>query len=217
MIAKEGDQATNVNIVVNDADGDPVTVTNVTQPNLPGATLTCPTGAQAVPFNCTLSLRPFGFASSGNFTASISATDGIATTVQPIAITVGNVNQPPTLAAIPNQLVPQGTTVNVPLSATDTDVADNNITFSVTNVTPALNGVTLTPSGANTAGNLAIVVAANAGAVYTVTVTANDNDAVTPQAPGSGPLANSKQFTLTIFKPNSHPVFTQPAPGKCER
>src|SRR5882724_5205335 len=152
----EGDAARNVNIVVNDADGDPVTINSTTQPTLAGATLNCPSGAQAVPFNCTLSLPALGFQSSGFFTAAVSATDGAVTTNQTINITVGNVNRPPTLVAIQNQIVGQGTTTNVPLSASDQDAEDNNITFSVTNVTPALNGVTLVPTGANAAGNLAI-------------------------------------------------------------
>ncbi|HZS45535.1 MAG TPA: Ig-like domain-containing protein [Blastocatellia bacterium] len=214
--AKEGDTAHGVNIVVNDADGDPVTITSVTQPTLSGATLSCPGvgTSQAVPITCTLNFPTLGFTSAGNFTAAISATDGTDTTNQTINITVGNVNRPPSLAAITNRNLAQGATLDIPLSATDPDPEDTNITFSVTNVVPPLSNVTITPSGSNTAGNLHIVAAANAApAVYTVTVTANDNDAVTPQANGSGPLTSSQQFTLTIFKPNSPPVFTAPAPA----
>jgi uncharacterized repeat protein (TIGR01451 family) len=201
--AKEGDAAQSFMITVNDPDGNMVSITAITQPNIPGATLTCPNGLNtpaAVPFSCTLSLPALSFTSAGFYTAGVSASDGGATTNQTINITVGNVNRSPVLAAILNQKLVAGQTINVPLSATDPDPEDTNITFSVTNVTPSPVGVTLTPSGANTSGNLQIVVAANAQLqTLTVTVTANDNDAVTPQAAGSGPLTGSRQFTISVF------------------
>jgi hypothetical protein len=61
--------------------------------------------------------------------------------------------------------------------------------------------VSFTPSGANTSGNLQIVAAANAPLQsLTVTVTANDNDVVTPQAAGSGPLTASRQFIVGAYQ-----------------
>jgi hypothetical protein len=203
VTAKEGDAATLVNIIVDDPDHDPVTITNIVQPTLTGATLSCPTmGPVASPLTCTLSLPALGFSTAGFYTAGISVTDGTAATNQTINISGGNVNRAPVLAAIGNQVAKPGQTINVPLSATDPDAEDNNITFSVTDVTPALNGVTLTPTGSNTNGNLQIAVTANASPqTAIVTVTANDNDAKTPQSAGSGPLTDSKTFTVTILPP----------------
>jgi hypothetical protein len=148
---------------------------------------------------CSLNLPALGFTTAGTYTAAITASDGFFSTNQTIAITVGNVNRVPVIAPIAHQFLAPGQTVNLPLSATDPDPEDTNITFSVTNVVPAPTGISLTPSGSNTSGKLQIVVAANAPAqILTVTVTANDNDAVTPQASGSGPLTASTQFTVAI-------------------
>jgi len=176
-----------------------VTVTAITQPNLTGATITCPNGATATPFNCSLNLPLLSFTTAGSYNASVTVTDGInPPVVQPISITVQNVNRAPVLTAIPNQIASDGQTLNVPLASTDPDPEDTNRTFSVTNVVPAAVGVTFTPSGTNN-GNLQIVVAGNAPTqTLTVTVTVNDNDAVAPQAAGSGPLTASQQFTLDV-------------------
>jgi hypothetical protein len=183
-------------------DNESLTVSNITQPNLPGAALTCPSVGPVSPpatLTCSLNLPALSFTTAGTYTASLSGFDGSLTTTQSITITVGNVNRPPVLTTISNQAIAAGQTINVPLSATDPDPEDTNITFSVSNVSPAPAGLTFTPSGKNTAGNLQIVAAANVPPqILTVTVQANDNDAKTPQAPGSGPLTATTQFLLAV-------------------
>ena len=51
------------------------------------------------------------------------------TTAETFSISVGGVNQAPVLAAIGNQSVDEGATLNVPLSASDADTGDT-LTFT---------------------------------------------------------------------------------------
>jgi len=105
------------------------------------------------------------------------------------------VNQPPTLATIPNQTVNELTTMTVAVSATDPEAG------------PLTYQLTQAPAGA--AINASGVVSwtpteAQGPSTNTFTVQVADN--------GTPPLTDSKSFTVVVNEVNSAPVLTVPAP-----
>ena len=111
-----------------------------------------------------------------------------------VTITVNEFNDPPVLAAIGNQSVPELTTRSFTLSATDTDLPANTLSYSADDlpVGASLNSTTgffsWTPTeaqGPNT---------------YTVTFRVSDN--------GSPILSDEEVVTFTVGETNNAPEFT---------
>ncbi len=97
-------------------------------------------------------------------------------------------NQPPVLAAVANQSVPETSTVMVDFSAIDPDSA---ITFSVDRP-PTPSFVTLQDLGGGR-GRLLISPPAGSRGSYTIALRATDN--------GNPPLFDAKSFSLTVTPP----------------
>ena len=108
-------------------------------------------------------------------------------------VTVNEANMAPVIAAIANQTITEGGTLNVTASATDSDVPANSITYSVAgpqgiSINPSTGAITWTSDEDD------------GGQTYQVTVTATDN--------GTPVLRSTRSFTVTINEVNSSPTLT---------
>jgi hypothetical protein len=109
------------------------------------------------------------------------------------ALTVRNVNRAPVLGAIANQIMNEGATLNVSVSATDPD--GNGITLAANNL-PVFG--TFTDNG-NGTGAIRFTPGLGAAGVYpNITVVATDN--------GLPALSDTTTFTLTVRGANRAPV-----------
>lgn len=115
-----------------------------------------------------------------------------------VEITVTAVNDPPVLAAIPDQLVAEGQLLVVTNQASDADIPANTLTFSLTNAPMGMtidstNGViTWTPTEAQ------------GPSTNLVTVNVTDD--------GQPPLSAAQTFTVTVTEVNMAPVLAPPPP-----
>lgn len=137
----QGSGPTTINVLGNDndADNDPLTITDVTQPENGTVTFTT-TGVSYAPDET--------FAGTDSFTYSVS--DGTTTTVGTVTVTVTPVivvNAPPT-AVDDNVSTAEDTTINIDVTANDTDPEDDPLQLtavsSAGNGTVAINGATVT-------------------------------------------------------------------------
>ena len=112
-----------------------------------------------------------------------------------ITVTVNEVNVAPVLAAIANQTVNEGSTLNVTASATDADSPANTITYSLDPGAPA--GMTI---GSSSGAISWTTGEANGPNTYPVTVRATDN--------GTPALYNTKSFNVTVNEVDVAPVLT---------
>ena len=128
----------------------------------------------------------------GSYPITVRVTDNgspSSNDFETITITVTEVNTAPVLAAIANQFVNEGQTLNLTASATDSDIPANTITYSVEG--PA--GISINPSTG------ALTWTAPAGAdTNLVTVTARDN--------GNPSLYAARSFTVTVNDQNDPPT-----------
>ena len=110
-----------------------------------------------------------------------------------IQVTVTEVNLPPVVASIPNQIVAEGTTLTVTVSASDPDLPPNQLTCSLQPGAPvgaAMNPInctfTFTPTECQGPG------------IYTATVCVADN--------GNPPLTTCVTFAITVQEVNEAPT-----------
>ena len=102
-------------------------------------------------------------------------------------ITVGEVNQPPVLAAIGNKSVDEGSLLTFTASATDPDLPANNLSFSLdagappgATIDPSTGQFSWTPPGGTSPGNHTVTVRVSDDGVpslddfETITITVND-------------------------------------------
>ena len=169
-----------------DPDGDTLTFASANLPT--GATLT-PMGA----FSWTPS-----FAQAGNYSVTISVSDGALSASETFTITVGNVNRPPVLSPSPigNRTLSVGQTLMIAITASDAD--GDALTFSSANLP---TGATLTPSGPGAATFSWTPAATQTGSFANVTITVSD-----------GALNDAEIFTITVAGTNANlpPVVTNP-------
>ncbi|MDB6122084.1 MAG: N-acetylmuramoyl-L-alanine amidase family 2 [Pedosphaera sp.] len=120
-----------------------------------------------------------------------------------ITVTVKEVNAAPTLAAIANQTINEGSTLSLTAVGTDTDVPANTKTYSLEPGAPA--GMTINSSSGAISWT---PTEAQGPDVYPVTVRVTDN---------GSPSLNAKQsFTVTVNEGNIAPVLTLGATGTME-
>lgn len=125
---------------------------------------------------------------SGQYSVTVSVSDGTASDSETIQITVADVvvNQAPVLAAIGDKAVDEGATQYIPVSATDPD--GDSLTYSVGNL----------PSGASfdpASRMFSWPPTFEQAGVYTVTFTVSD-----------GSLSDSEQITISVRDTNRTPV-----------
>ena len=137
-----------------------------------------------------------GFGDAGTSTVTVTVFDEgtpVASASETFDIVVGDVNQPPVLAAIGNQSVDEGVTLNVPLSASDDDGGDT-LSFSQIGL-PSFCSLT---DNNNRTGSLDCTPGFGDAGKYPVTVTVTDN--------GTGPASDSETFDINVGNVNQAPV-----------
>jgi putative Ig domain-containing protein/cadherin-like protein len=182
-------QVLQFNVSGTDPDGDAL---SFAASNLPtGATLTDHHNGTA-----TFDWTP-GFTQAGNYTnVTITVTDsGIPaqSASQSFTITVGNVNRPPVLGAIGNQITPENALLQFSITATDPD--GDALSFTAANLP---TGATLTDNHNGSATFAWTPAAGQTGNYPNVTVTVTDN--------GSPAQSASQSFTITVGNVNRPPV-----------
>ena len=110
-----------------------------------------------------------------------------------ISVSVAEANNAPTLAAIADQTITEGQTLNVTASGSDSDVPAQSLTYSVAGpvgmtINASSGAISYTPSEDD------------GGDVNQVTVTVKDN--------GSPALSSSRTFNVTVNEANTAPVVT---------
>jgi uncharacterized repeat protein (TIGR01451 family) len=131
------------------------------------------------------------YLASSSYTAVVSVSDGTAAADTTLAVTVGNVNLPPTVTAIANQTSAETDTVSLQVEAAEPDSQD--MTYTATGLPEGLtiNGTTGLISGT-------LTYEASAGSPYSVTVRAADPDG----------LYAERTFTWTVTNTNRAPAFS---------
>ena len=157
---------------------------------------TLPAGASLTPSGA-FSWTP-GFNQAGNYSVTITVSDGTLTASETFTITVGNVNRPPVLSPSPigNRTVTEGQTLTIAVTASDPD--GGTLVFSSANLP---SGATLVP-GANGAATFSWTPAVGQAGTYSnVTITVSD-----------GAATDSEIFTITVTTAavNRPPVLTNP-------
>ncbi|MEK7780876.1 MAG: Ig-like domain-containing protein, partial [Verrucomicrobiota bacterium] len=152
----------------------------------------------------SLSFTPVANA-NGTATITVTVNDGQAannTTTRTFVVSVGPVNNQPTLAAIGNVTIGEDSTAQVVnlsgIGSGATNEADT-LTVTATSSNPGLiPNPTVNYSSPNVTGSLSLTPAANANGSATITVTVND-----------GQIANntvSRTFTVTVTPGNDAPT-----------
>ncbi|MFM7213432.1 MAG: Calx-beta domain-containing protein, partial [Verrucomicrobiota bacterium] len=141
-----------------------------------------PTGMIVTPAGA-LSWTPTEAQGPSTNAITVAVTDGVTSVSRSFIVTVREVNGTPVFAAIPDQTLDEGQTLALTLSASDTDLPVQTLTFSLTSgptgmiVTPA-GALTWTPTEAQGPSTNAITVAVSDGVVsvsrpFIVTVNRN--------------------------------------------
>ncbi len=176
----------------------PLTFTaSATEPDA-GQTLTysldagSPAGASINASTGAFSWTPTEAQGPGSYPITVRVTDNgspSSNDFETITVTVSEVNTAPVLAAIANQTLNEGQTLNITASATDSDVPANTITYSI----EGPSGITINPS----TGAISWTAPAVAETSQ-VTVTARDN--------GNPSLYAARTFTITVNDQNDAPT-----------
>jgi hypothetical protein len=173
---------------------------NATDPDIPANTLSysllnAPAGLSIDPGTGTLTWTPSEAQGPSSNTVVVQVTDnGVPPLSSQVSfnIKVTEVNRAPVLAPIANQSVPELTTLSLTLSATDSDIPANVITYSLVSgpagasVDPVTGTFTWTPTEAQ------------GPSTTLITVAATDN--------GVPALSDTKSFTVVVSEVNSAPV-----------
>ncbi|MGE0642376.1 MAG: tandem-95 repeat protein [Nitrospira sp.] len=182
------------------SEGEPLTFTvNATDADIPAQPLTfsasgLPTGATFDPTTRTFSWTPTEAQGPNTFTGiTFTVEDGQGgTDSETISITVNEVNQAPVLGTIGNKTVTVGQPLTFTVTATDTDLPANVLTFSSTTL----------PAGASfdaTTGQFSWTPVSGQLGQTNLIFTVQDN--------GTPPLSDSEPVTITVrAEPNANPV-----------
>ncbi len=184
-------QTLTVTVSATDPDGDPVQFT----------ASPLPSNAVFTPATGTLSFSPDP-TQAGEYSVTITGSDGILTATRTIPITVLNVNQPPVLAPLVNLVVNETEIINLAILASDPD-GMASLTLGVANLPPFAEFTDL-GSGQGT-----IRFAPDftyAGSYPGIAVTVADHDP-------ANPLTDTKTFDVTVHNtnrpPNLQPIANQ--------
>ena len=172
-----------------DPDGDAVTL----------GTGSLPTGAVFTAASGEFTWTP-DQSQDGNYTILFTASDGksVGTDSARAIISVGDVNRPPEVDPVGDQLVREGETLTISFAAADPDESDQ---LQIT-AAGLPSGYRLTKSGTNpVTATIALTPGYKQQGTYQVEVTATDND---PAAP----LSSSSLFTLEVQDVDVAPSFT---------
>src|SRR5436190_1303152 len=118
-----------------------------------------------------------------------------------ITVTVNEVNSAPVVTNPGNKTTNELANLAFTVTATDSDIPANTMSWSLTLGTPAATGATI---GSGTGAFSWTPTEAQGPGTYPVTVTANDN--------GSPAMTSSAAFTITVNEVNSAPVLATIGP-----
>ncbi|WP_107942767.1 putative Ig domain-containing protein [Metasolibacillus fluoroglycofenilyticus] len=174
-------------------EGTPLTFT-ATATDLDSAVLTyslvgAPMGASIDATTGVFTWTPTEAQGPGSYTFAVRVSDGMLTDEESITVTVNEVNTAPVLAAIGNKTVDEGSLLTFTASATDVDLPENSLTYSLLGAPTgasinAMTGVfTWTPTEAQGPGS------------YTFAVRVSD-----------GTLTDSESITVTVNEVNAAPI-----------
>jgi hypothetical protein len=150
-----------------------------------------PNGANLDPNTGLFTWSPSEAQGPGIYPVTVRATDNGAPPLSAVAqlnLIVNEVNQPPSLTPMADHGVAPGALLSFQIFASDTDLPEQRLTFSLGAGAPA--GVTLDP---NTGLFTWTPAPETAGQRFVLTVTATDN--------GSPALSASQSFTITVVAP----------------
>ena len=127
-----------------------------------------------------------------NVTVTVSVTDGELSTNESFTLTINEGNNRPQITTISDQVLNEGQSLNLQVSATDSDFPKQNLTYSLDQSSQNL-GITISQTGLMTW----TTNENHGGQNVTVTVSVTD-----------GELSTNESFTLTINEGNNRPQIT---------
>src|SRR5216117_2192112 len=161
-----------------------------------------PAGATIGAASGAFSWTPTEAQGPGSFPVTIRVTDNGSPSMsdfEVITITVNEVNSAPVVTNPGNRTIAELANLAFTVTATDSDVPANTITWSLTLGTPAATGATI---GAGTGAFSWTPTEAQGPGTYPVTIVATDN--------GSPVMTGSAAITIAVTEVNSAPVVTNP-------
>src|SRR5213594_3911406 len=157
-----------------------------------------PAGAAITAAGGAFSWTPTEAQGPGVYPITVRVTDSFApaqTDFETIQVTVNEVNSAPVVTNPGNKTTAELANLAFTVTATDTDIPANTITWSLTLGTPAATGATI---GAGTGAFSWTPTEAQGPGTYPVTIVATDN--------GSPVLSGSAAITIAVTEVNSAPV-----------
>jgi hypothetical protein len=195
----EGQQLV-VNVTVTDADGPSLTTFSFSLEN--GVSGLVPAGAVIAGGTGQLTWTPAEAQGPGSYTFDVVVTDNGTPALsarETITVTVGEVNQAPTLQAIPNQTATAGQLLTFTAVGTDPDIPANSLTYSLDlSLLPPGFGTLNTPIINPTTGVFTWTSAEGQVGTHQITVRVTDNDAPS--------LFAEQAFLVTVATGNQAPV-----------
>ena len=152
-----------------------------------------PTGA-AITAGGLFTWTPTEAQGPGVYSFDVVVSDGTVTDSETISVTVIEANNAPVLAAIGNQTVDEGSTLNFSAPATDSDLPANTLTYSLDAVSLAA-GMTIDA----VTGDFSWTPGESQDGPHSVTITVVDD--------GTGLLSDSETFTITVNEINNNDPF----------
>jgi gliding motility-associated-like protein len=155
--------------------------------------------------NRTVTVTPVAGLSGGPVTITLTVSDGPASNVTTFTVTVGAVNDPPTITSIGDQSIPEdGSTGALGFTVGDPDDAAAGLIVSGTsdNTTLIPNG-NIVFGGSGTARTVTVTPTANLSSGSPVVITVNVTD---------GTNTTSTTFSVTVTPVNDAPTLVGPGP-----
>lgn len=143
----------------------------------------------------TITLAPSGTQAAGTWPVTVNLSDGTSTVSQSfnVTITAPAGTNPPVLSPIGDQTVAEGTTANVPVTATDPDGGTLTFTSSLPGFAALVGG---TSSNGSASATLSMSPGYCASGTYPATISVSD-----------GSLSDAETFSITVTDVSRPPVW----------
>lgn len=192
--AKSVEENTNLSFTVSATDPDGDSLTYATSGALPG-------GASFDPATRTFSWTP-GYAQAGGYSVTFTASDGMLSASQTVAITVNNVNRSPVFVALGAKTVDENALLSFTVQASDPD--GDPVTYGTSgnlpagsSFDPATRAFSWTPGYAQAGGHSVTFTATDGSLTATQTV------GITVNNVNRAPTANAGALSVTEDTPRT--------------